>query len=797
MGLLTKKDSPPKEAPARDKGDSSSDGPPSYSQEQRLSLELPRLDLTRQLRDPLFYAVSTDQVVAHLKLLTVLADLRDTISNKDGLFGISDAAAELLSEEAKAEAQARIREKRWAVYTARAVDRYTKWWQVGLPSSHAPFTMTDVEREDYENQTTRCTTLVAWDVSNLPPIDVLMVWHSHMLNPRNFLEDCIRYGKMSTWVTGFPWDPINRCINDRTMEYTISEQPQRLFEQQVQVNWDNLDDPPNKEIQCPACSSVNLVPWTTGDMGPTSKDAFKDARGYADNSFETTCNRCKLIINHDLLKVAKFRNDAEALLNKNLPMPGTFYNINGLPEGPPHTNSGRPPHANIISRDLTHQNMMFANRLIKATANELLATTDARLRQCKSIDDLRTFLESKLTEKSVLLQTCGSTLPILRPAEKVHFRRMMSRYWDNLGPFALDLVGAVIRQGTFVQKMDNIDWLHSPTVMDTAERTIAKYMVFFGIMMDHPRNMAVPTLDVDLAWHTHQLAPSRYYTMSTTRGTKNARRFIDHDDKVDENKLSEGFEWTSRMYRRATNGGIYSECTCWYCEATRAPDLYDRMFAIGSSSRARRAADSLHDNPDVSSDPDKNPHISAHNAVRPKADSTLDDRAGRLQRIRLQQWYEKSARRAEKRGRPRSDSRSAGDGGYGPMYYYPYAWGYPMMVPYYGPYMCDPGVNSASYACNPSCMSLASGATGNCAAGTCGGAVAAGGCGGIGAGAGCAGAACAGGGAVGGAACAGAAGGGCGGGGGGGFGGCGGGGGGCGGGGGGGGGGCGGGGGGG
>jgi hypothetical protein len=26
--------------------------------------------------------------------------------------------------------------------------------------------------------------------------------------------------------------------------------------------------------------------------------------------------------------------------------------------------------------------------------------------------------------------------------------------------------------------------------------------------------------------------------------------FIDHDDKVDEEKLSDGFAWTSKMYRR-------------------------------------------------------------------------------------------------------------------------------------------------------------------------------------------------------------------------------------------------------
>lgn len=34
---------------------------------------------------------------------------------------------------------------------------------------------------------------------------------------------------------------------------------------------------------------------------------------------------------------------------------------------------------------------------------------------------------------------------------------MMSRYWDNSSPFALDLVGAVVRQGTFFQKMDKLN----------------------------------------------------------------------------------------------------------------------------------------------------------------------------------------------------------------------------------------------------------------------------------------------------------------------------------------------------
>jgi hypothetical protein len=100
------------------------------------------------------------------------------------------------------------------------------------------------------------------------------------------------------------------------------------------------------------------------------------------------------------------------------------------------------------------------------------------------------------------------------------------------------------------------------------DRLIKKYEVFFRIMLENPHNIAVPTLDVDLAWllvqakpsesfpsstlsswsmnvrlqpngtfdvlawHTHQLSPSRYYKYSTSNVPFGCKRtFIDHDDR--------------------------------------------------------------------------------------------------------------------------------------------------------------------------------------------------------------------------------------------------------------------------
>jgi hypothetical protein len=79
-------------------------------------------------------------------------------------------------------------------------------------------------------------------------------------------------------------------------------------------------------------------------------------------------------------------------------------------------------------------------------------------------------------------------------------RKVLSHYWDNSSVFGIDLVGAVLRQGTFVQKMHKLDWLHSPNVMSTVQRLIVKYHRFIRLAAEYRKQTVVPTLDIDLAW---------------------------------------------------------------------------------------------------------------------------------------------------------------------------------------------------------------------------------------------------------------------------------------------------------
>lgn len=175
MGSIA--DEKSKNAPLKDAADGvegpdkvskqSPERPPSYNQPE-VQPQLPQLNLNEVPVSETTHTVTRDQVVAHLKFLAVLADLRDFVSNNDGLFGLFESEADKYPDLLN-DARVRIREKRWAVYTARAVDRYQKWWSACLPMSRPVVTIKDLEATNYED-IIECETQLLWTVDNMPPI---------------------------------------------------------------------------------------------------------------------------------------------------------------------------------------------------------------------------------------------------------------------------------------------------------------------------------------------------------------------------------------------------------------------------------------------------------------------------------------------------------------------------------------------------------------------------------------------------------------------------------------------------
>lgn len=342
-----------------------------------------------------------------------------------------------------------------------------------------------------------------------------------MLNPRAFLEDCIRYGKIEFWRTGLPWDAVDSCINNDTLEYSGTEPARKFFETGSGLAWDSLNDPPNATVQCPKCSRKLSCPWTTCDDYLSVGIAGEELdSGFAAKQFEVQCEMCNMTLDHGVLRVQKFRRDLQNLLLKDIPMPGTILGINGkkmeqsLMTGI-EINFRSLGVSTLIAETkkfalhnrtllaLEEKWVLFPNQIIKhGLSTNLLECTDVRKNKRASVSDIRTEFEKVLTNSS-LLRMGGSKTGRLTKSEKIAVRRMMSRYWENSSTFALDLVGAVIRQGSFIEKMHSIDWIHSPAVGATMTRLIAKYGRYFEILAKFPGQVAVPTLDVDLAWYLH------------------------------------------------------------------------------------------------------------------------------------------------------------------------------------------------------------------------------------------------------------------------------------------------------
>ncbi|MCJ1343084.1 hypothetical protein MMC31_001275 [Peltigera leucophlebia] len=343
--------------------------------------------------------------------LNIFHQLRKDIALHDGLFGIwGSFVPSTRSEREQAEILLKIWEKRWAIYVAMVVSRFEEWWQVsvepgagmlsgaGLFSGHSKHLDTDKTGDQRR-----------FSEENLSPLDVIIVWHSYLLNPRDFLEDCLRYQKTNFWRIGLPLPTIDSCIDG---EYSANEiEAKSIFQTYTSLARDGVSDAPTKALSCPKLK----------------------------RQLEYAIYRLGSIISNRLLKYGL----SVALLD------GT-----------------------------------------KANSYQTAMVGDIRDVIEKGITDLVFMSKAELTKGKRMLQ-----------AERKSIRKMMMlRHWENSSTLAIDLIGAVTRQGTFIEKMHSIDWIHSPAPSSTEERITEKFNRYFTILARHPGQVAVLTLDINLAW---------------------------------------------------------------------------------------------------------------------------------------------------------------------------------------------------------------------------------------------------------------------------------------------------------
>ncbi|TEB32128.1 hypothetical protein FA13DRAFT_285160 [Coprinellus micaceus] len=427
--------------------------------------------------------VDIRSIKGHLALLSAFAELKEQVEGK--AFDIPYVPED--------------KEAKWAWFVGMAAERFDRWCLSLSPSASL---------QPAENI--------------FPPLDVMMVWHSYMLNPRWYAEDGQRLLACKPLlalgeVFGRELHRLPSLLNTPPSEARIT-----TFSQRVLLPYDPFESARvnlKKKIKCPRCG-VDIVVSCTNAQGT----------GYLQAGFNAPCPRT------DCINVTKeslcARKLAETLSREGegleCLLPGTLFT--GSSTATQQTSHG------IVAHIQAQYILTLQTRCVSGINEEL----------CRKI-----------------LRDTNFSMPELRaklPKDKL-IGRILSAHASPM-MYSVDLVGAVLRQGSFITKMVGLGWT-KPRCFDGYEgelvlrHALARYHAFLDLLSSAPASFFVPTLDIDLVWHTHQLWSPKYEQDCRTH----VGRFIDHDDKADGIKLSSGFDLTSRAWKERF-GVRYTYCGC-------------------------------------------------------------------------------------------------------------------------------------------------------------------------------------------------------------------------------------------
>ncbi|CAE6461890.1 unnamed protein product, partial [Rhizoctonia solani] len=443
----------------------------------------PTLAINGKITGP-FDLITVQEVKTHLVFLGAFARLKAEVKSQKGV-DVRGSTDEL-----------------WAVYLARAVDRFAAWVSKGLPI-------------DLDASNARL--LNEYEV---PPLDVLMAWHAYLLNPRVHYEDGVTKKSQLLGISPFPLNHLEKIIDiDTLVALHPSPERQQRFESLTGQSWLcplNTTIADTAFIPCPRCekSTLTEVCWITNEN-----------TGFAQHDFKARCHACMGVFNRDAMMVRGLCDD-----------------IVKVRVGLTHKSSN-PEQKPYISGTLLDWKTGQPNAKEAARSNDIL------------LKHFFTPASMKFTRGDWLAGSINYSIKRLETALKdglslkggFQVTRILSYYRCPYYPFSIELCGAVLRQGAFIDRMFGLGWTEprtfdqDPTVL---HRCLARYHAWLDVMSQLNRKMLVPTLDIDLVWHTHQLKQQDYRTWTL----EVLGQFIDHDDKIEENKLSEAYEQTAKYW---------------------------------------------------------------------------------------------------------------------------------------------------------------------------------------------------------------------------------------------------------
>ncbi|KAI5803578.1 hypothetical protein DFH27DRAFT_52645 [Peziza echinospora] len=503
------------------------------------------------------YMPSVAQCAVHLEILSCYDKLKEDVCGENG----KAWARVYLGGAVEGDDDGEIR---WKVVVELAVQRFWIWWGKVPEMIKAldEISSGEVKEGTYEEadkvnvfkfpKNIKYRRLPA---AMLPPLDVLMVWHTFMLNPHSFYEDCIRLDRMDLWGMPFPWDAIHGAINASTWTFALSADASSFFQTLTGLTSDLLQslvthplrensaiahlkphvtqitpyDSLMKTRECPTCEKEYATPlseWVKNKSELDFRGLCPSCGGNCDGEFTAIVGFLRAV-----RRVLQLLDDDQNIFESTeLLLPG--FTIH------PRTGEYDPERFDTFEA--------------RESWEEYLASTFPQVYNVPNpnIPEIATRYYPTLSSITTLLST---TPP---PAPHPPFP-ITATSTSNTTPFTPTPVShlpqAIHRQDLFTHKMSqNQLWIRSPAVKSTLSNAIDRYRIFFGLIAETRGKMFVPTLDVDLVWHTMQMWPRSYWEYSVHRtvreGDGGVARYVDHNDRLEEGVLGDGFAETKRAW---------------------------------------------------------------------------------------------------------------------------------------------------------------------------------------------------------------------------------------------------------
>lgn len=383
----------------------------------------------------------------------------------------------------------------------------------------------------------------------LPPIDILFVWYSLLINSERFYDIFARYNFLEFVFHPFPLCLINASIKNDDFSYLPNQFYKNSFYELMaqfncNLNYDLLEVFNPEEIKlfikCPNCEKIlhNHVPLCN----------FNSKSGFIDKNFkiELKSKDCGCgfdsTLTHDNLRIRQLYHDLSVANDATVPnvyrIASKFFTKNA------HTSS-------------------------VAELNDALK----KLSFDKSESDL-----SKVIEQ---LKTAVKDDAVAKP-----YAEYLDEYFtmdlmhltipkNGLIQLSTNVTSLVSSKFQFIKKINTFDVLHSENLETTLNTSINRYLNFWSLMKNstgdkkkgnfQDMTQLVPTIDIDMIWHTHKLFFHYYYKWSLYR----LNQFVDRNEMMHRQLSDKFFENTAILYKQSFHDD-FTNCPCKLCSTIKA-----------------------------------------------------------------------------------------------------------------------------------------------------------------------------------------------------------------------------------